>query len=77
MCISGSVGAVSHVHSVSQKPCMVSAHNVAYSTVTKSRIRGLAFGGSSLIKWQGLVVSCIKATETTAAVKSGGELVTL
>ncbi|KAI8564308.1 hypothetical protein RHMOL_Rhmol03G0171000 [Rhododendron molle] len=69
-----SVGAVSHVRSVSQKPCMVSAHNAACPTVSKSRIQGLAFGGSSLIKLQGMVVSCIKATETRAAVKSGGEL---
>ncbi|KAI8564310.1 hypothetical protein RHMOL_Rhmol03G0171000 [Rhododendron molle] len=66
-----SVGAVSHVRSVSQKPCMVSAHNAACPTVSKSRIQGLAFGGSSLIKLQGMVVSCIKATETRAAVKSG------
>lgn len=75
MCIAGSVGAVSHVRSVSQKPCMVSAHNAACPTVSKSRIQGLAFGGSNQIKRQGMVVSCIKATETTAAVKSGGELV--
>ncbi|XP_058207339.1 uncharacterized protein LOC131320612 [Rhododendron vialii] len=66
-----SVGAVSHARSVSQKPCMVSAHNAACPTVSKSQIQGLAFGGSSQIKRQGMVVSCIKATETTAAVKSG------
>ncbi|THG10597.1 hypothetical protein TEA_012344 [Camellia sinensis var. sinensis] len=65
-----SVGTVSLVRSVLERPCMVAVHNATWPTLSRSHIQGLTFGGSIPIRREGMVVSCIKASETVVAAKS-------
>ena len=79
VCISDSASAVSHVRSVLERPGMVAAHNATWPTVSRSHIQGPAFSEklvSNPVKWGGMIVSCLKKSETTGAVKSDGELFT-
>ncbi|PSR93234.1 Pyruvate carboxylase subunit B like [Actinidia chinensis var. chinensis] len=64
-----SASAVSHVRSVLERPCMFAAHNA----MSISHTQGLAFSKklvSNPVKRGGMIVSCIKKSETTGAVKS-------
>ena len=73
VCISDSASAVSHVWSVLERPSMFAAHNA----MSRSHTQGLAFSEklvSNSVKRGGMIVSCIKKSETTGAVKSDGEL---
>ncbi|KAI8030166.1 Biotin carboxyl carrier protein of acetyl-CoA carboxylase [Camellia lanceoleosa] len=65
-----SVGTVSLVRSVLERPCMVAVHNATWPTLSRSHIQGLTFGGSIPIRQEGMVVACIKAFETVVAAKS-------
>ncbi|KAL7214707.1 hypothetical protein ACSBR1_026983 [Camellia fascicularis] len=62
-----SVGTVSHVRSILERPCVVAMHNATWPNLSKS------FGGKLVsypIKQEGMVVSCVKTSEVTLAVKS-------
>ncbi|GFZ15077.1 biotin/lipoyl attachment domain-containing protein [Actinidia rufa] len=66
-----SASAVTHVRSVLERPCMFAAHNA----MSRSHTQGLAFSEklvSNPVKRGGMIVSCIKKSETTGAVKSDG-----
>ncbi|KAL7229230.1 hypothetical protein ACSBR2_007850 [Camellia fascicularis] len=68
-----SVGTVSLVRSVLERPCMVAVHNATWPTLSRSHIQGLTCGGKLVsipIRREGMVVSCIKASETAVAAKS-------
>ncbi|CAL5407532.1 unnamed protein product [Camellia sinensis] len=68
-----SVGTVSHVRSVLERPCMVAMHNSTWPNLSKSHIQGFTFGGKLVsypIKQEGMVVSCVKTSEVTLAAKS-------
>ncbi|PSS33274.1 Biotin carboxyl carrier protein of acetyl-CoA carboxylase [Actinidia chinensis var. chinensis] len=68
-----SASAVSHVRSVLERPCMVAAHNATWPTISRSHIQGAAFSEklvSNPVKRGGMIVSCLKKSETTGAVKS-------
>ncbi|XP_028093572.1 uncharacterized protein LOC114293660 isoform X1 [Camellia sinensis] len=68
-----SVGTVSHVRSILERPCMVAMHNSTWPNLSKSHIQGFTFGGKLVsypIKQEGMVVSCVKTSEVTLAAKS-------
>ncbi|XP_057489124.1 uncharacterized protein LOC130775053 isoform X2 [Actinidia eriantha] len=68
-----SASAVSHVRSVLERPCMVASHNATWPTISRSHIQGAAFSEklvSNPVKRGGMIVSCLKKSETTGAVKS-------
>ncbi|KAL6980768.1 hypothetical protein U1Q18_022406 [Sarracenia purpurea var. burkii] len=68
-----SMSAVSHVRSALERYCMVDVRNATWPTRSKSCIQSLPFGRklvSNPMKHEGMVVSCLNASETIVASKS-------
>ncbi|XP_052186534.1 uncharacterized protein LOC127797566 isoform X2 [Diospyros lotus] len=72
-----SVGAVSYVRSIIERPSMVAVHNASWTTLSKSHTKHSSVEGKLVSyprKWTGTVVSCAKTSETAGAAESDGLL---
>ncbi|PSS32507.1 Pyruvate carboxylase subunit B like [Actinidia chinensis var. chinensis] len=68
-----SVGTVSRVRSLHNRPSMVAVHNVSWPTLSKSHIQGFALGGKLVsypARREEVVISCATTSETTVATDS-------